>query len=98
MAVIVVICFGTGLATSHSLSTDGANVGVGLVLILLSTMAAGARWATTQLMLQKGIRKMSALEALRYTAPVCTICLIPIVATKALKTAAAQVHSQKTIT
>ena len=78
------ICFGTGLATSQSLSTDGENVGLGLILVLLSTMAAGSRWAIAQLMLQKGMKKMSALEALYYTAPVCTICLIPIVAIKEL--------------
>lgn len=77
--VILCICGGTALATSHALQSDGEDVLLGVSLVLLSCVASGARWAMTQLMLQSGIEKMSPLTCLRYTAPVCVICLVPVV-------------------
>jgi len=79
IAVILCICGGTALATSHTLEADGADVSLGVCLVLLSCVSAGARWAMTQLMLQSGMEKMSPLTCLRYTAPVCAICLVPVV-------------------
>lgn len=85
VAVVLIICAGAAMATTSAVETSG-NVLLGSIFVLASSLAGGARWAITQVMLQQKTtnEKMSPLVALYFTAPVCAVCLVPIVVTKEL--------------
>jgi len=82
VAVVLIICVGTGLATSSAIKAEGKSIALGVFLCLVAIMCAGARWALTQWMMQRGVTKMSPLVALRYTAPVCAMSVFPAAAWK----------------
>lgn len=85
VVVIVLICAGAWLAVADFSGEDAevqdekeaSDTALGIFLVGLATAASGMRWAMAQLLIQAGFTKMHPVAALRFTAPVCALTILP---------------------